>query len=63
MNLKAVVFIFLVVFTAATLYIAEISGSQMTNKDISYTEPHSVIQVNETIVEPQKEIDTPGMPT
>lgn len=63
MNLKAVALIFLVVFAAtATLYMAGISSSQRVNDDVSYRECN-IIQVDEDLVEPQKEIDTPGMPT
>ncbi|MEM3875365.1 MAG: hypothetical protein QXU45_09580 [Candidatus Bathyarchaeia archaeon] len=65
MNLKVVALIFLIVFAAtATLCLAAgISSSQMINKDASHTESRSIIQVDEDLVEPQKEIDTPGMPT
>jgi len=56
--------IFLVVFAAtATICLVRISNSQIIDKNISYAESHSIIQIDDDLVEPQKEIDTPGMPT
>jgi hypothetical protein len=64
LNVKAVALIFLVIFAAtATAYLVGISHSQIITKNISYTESRSIIQVDDDLVEPQKEIDTPGMPT
>ncbi|MCL6578962.1 MAG: hypothetical protein K6T73_06190 [Candidatus Bathyarchaeota archaeon] len=64
MNIKAVALIFLVIFaTTATAYLVGISHSQIITKSIHYTESPGIIQVDDDLVEPQKEIDTPGMPT
>ena len=64
MNVKAVILIFLVVFAAAaTTLMLEISNSQILNQNMCDTESNSIIEIDDDLVEPQKEIDTPGMPT
>lgn len=64
LNVKAAILIFLVVFAAAaTTLMLEISNSQILNQNMCDTESNSIIQIDDDLVEPQKEIDTPGMPT
>lgn len=64
MNVKAAILIFLVIFAAAaTTLMLEISNSQILNQNMCDTESNSIIQIDDDLVEPQKEIDTPGMPT
>lgn len=64
MNVKAAILIFLVVFAAAaTTLMLEISNSQILNQNMCDTESNSIIEIDDDLVEPQKEIDTPGMPT
>ena len=64
MNVKAAILIFLVVFAAAaTTLMLENSNSQILNQNMCDTESNSIIEIDDDLVEPQKEIDTPGMPT
>jgi hypothetical protein len=64
LNLKAVVLVFLIVFAAtATLCLAGILSSQVVDKEVSYTKSRNIMQVGGDLIEPQEEIDTPGMPT
>jgi len=64
LNVKAAILIFLVIFAAAaTTLMLEISNSQILNQNMCDTESNSIIQIDDDLVEPQKEIDTPGMPT
>ena len=64
MNVKAAILIFLVVFAAAaTTLMLEISNSQILNQNMCDTESNSIIEIDDDLVEPQKEIDTPSMPT
>jgi len=64
LNVKAAILIFLVVFAAAaTTLMLEISNSQILNQNMCDTESNSIIEIDDDLVEPQKEIDTPGMPT
>ncbi len=64
MNVKAAILIFLVIFAAAaTTLMLEISNSQILNQNMCDTESNSIIEIDDDLVEPQKEIDTPGMPT
>jgi len=64
LNVKAAILIFLVVFAAAaTTLMLEISNSQILNQNMCDTESNSIIEIDDDLVEPQKEIDTPSMPT
>ena len=64
MNVKAAILIFLVVFAAAaTTLMLENSNSQILNQNMCDTESNSIIEIDDDLVEPQKEIDTPSMPT
>jgi len=64
LNVKAAILIFLVVFAAAaTTLMLENSNSQILNQNMCDTESNSIIEIDDDLVEPQKEIDTPGMPT
>jgi len=64
LNVKAAILIFLVIFAAAaTTLMLEISNSQILNQNMCDTESNSIIEIDDDLVEPQKEIDTPGMPT
>jgi len=64
LNVKAAILILLVIFAAAaTTLMLEISNSQILNQNMCDTESNSIIEIDDDLVEPQKEIDTPGMPT
>ena len=64
LNVKAAILIFLVIFAAATTtFLLGISNSQILNQNMCGTESNSIIQIDDDLIEPQEEIDTPGMPT
>jgi hypothetical protein len=63
-KVKAFVLIFLTAFAAvaATTFV-QLSNRPTIEKRIDFAKPYGIVQVdNNGTVEPQKEIDTPGMP-
>ena len=64
MNLKALMLILLVIFaSASTVFVVGLSSSRTIGENFGFTKSHSVVKIdNETSVEPNEEIDTPGMP-
>jgi uncharacterized protein YwlG (UPF0340 family) len=64
MNLKALTLILLVIFaSASTVFVIGLSSSRTAEQNVGFTKSYNVVQIrNETSVEPNGEIDTPGMP-
>jgi hypothetical protein len=64
-KLKALALVFVVFFAAfATCYAMVVSNSRLSGeKARSVESPSLVVTVNETIITPEKPIDTPGGPT
>jgi uncharacterized protein YwlG (UPF0340 family) len=64
MNVKALTLILLVIFAAAsTVFVIGLSSSRTAEENVGFTKSYSVVQIgNETFVQPNLPIDTPGMP-
>jgi len=64
MNLKALMLILLVIFaSASTVFVAGLSSTRTAGENLGSTKSHSVVKIDDgTSVEPNEEIDTPGMP-
>jgi hypothetical protein len=64
MNLKALTLIFLVLFAAAaTVSVVGLSSSRTTEKNLGSTSSYNVVHIDTgTFVQPNEEIDNPGMP-
>lgn len=64
MKMKAFVLIFIAVFAAvAAITFMELSNNSAIKRCGDFAEPYRIVQVDDNgTVEPQREIDTPGMP-
>jgi hypothetical protein len=65
MKVKSIALIFMVVFAAvATSIVINLSSSQITEKNLGFTDSYNIVQIDEVHVGPNGiPIDCPGGPT